>query len=106
MVKNDRGARLNEFIVRNNDLELLEARIREFNPLRVLNIVNYEIRHSNILSWLLSPDENHGLGDKFLKKMIGEILLENEALEVPFSVAQLQSFTLCDAQVLREYRIG
>ena len=29
-----------------------------------------EIRHSKVLSYLLKPNENHGLGDLFFKKLI------------------------------------
>ena len=34
-----------------------------------------EIRHSTILSWLLSPNETHGLSDKFLKAFLGAALI-------------------------------
>ena len=41
-----------------------------FNLFDVLKIVRTEIRHSNMLSWLLTPYENHGLGDSILKGFI------------------------------------
>jgi len=96
--------KLKEFIVHNEDLELLEARLNEFNPLNILDIERYEIRHSNVLAWLLNPNGNHGLGEKFLKKVISGILLENEEIDVPFSIAQLQSFNFYDTQVFREHK--
>ena len=39
----------------------------EFNTFDVLQYANYEIRHSNVLAWLLQPAETHGIGDRFLK---------------------------------------
>lgn len=69
---------LYNFIVNNHNLEILESHIKVFNPFRILKIENYEIRHSNVLAWLLNPNENHGLNDYFLKKVISQIILENE----------------------------
>jgi hypothetical protein len=94
---------LNKFIVQNRELEMLEARIKEFNPLRVLKVNHYEIRHSNILSWLLNPNESHNLGDKFLKKVLSEIILRNENTDTSLSIMQIQNANLSDAEVLREH---
>ena len=38
-----------------------------FNLFDVLRNADYEIRHSNVLAWLLDPGRNHGLGDRFLE---------------------------------------
>ena len=46
---------------------------REFNAFDVLRYSDYEIRHSNVLAWLLRPGETHGVGDAFLRK-VGECL--------------------------------
>ena len=40
---------------------------RTFNPFDVLRYSDYEIRHSNVLAWLLQPDETHGLGGAFIR---------------------------------------
>ena len=39
----------------------------EFNAFDVLRYSDYEIRHSNMLAWLLQPDGSHRLGGQFLK---------------------------------------
>lgn len=41
-----------------------------FNMFDILKISRAEIRHSNILSWLLTPTENHGLNDSIIKGFI------------------------------------
>ena len=41
-----------------------------FNLFDVLRNAEYEIRHSNVLAWLLRPGETHGLGDKFLRQFV------------------------------------
>ena len=35
---------------------------REFNTFDVLRYAEYEIRHSNVLAWLLDPGQTHGIG--------------------------------------------
>lgn len=45
------------------ELESLERIAYGFNIFTTLDIINTEIRHSNVLAWLLDPSENHGLGD-------------------------------------------
>ena len=44
----------------------------------VLKISRTEIRHSNMLGWLLNPNENHGMGDVFLKGIF-QRLVENDS---------------------------
>lgn len=50
----------------------------KFNIFDVLKISRTEIRHSNTLSWLLDPTENHGLGDAYLKSIF-QRLVENDS---------------------------
>ena len=40
---------------------------RGFNTFDVLRYADYEIRHSNVLAWLLQPAGTHGIGDRFLR---------------------------------------
>lgn len=97
--------KINRFVTNNHLLDLLNARINEFNPFRVLKVDQFEIRHSNILAWLLSPKENHFLSDMVLKKLTAEVLCreiedKNHQLQIPDVL--LGSFQ--DAEVLREWR--
>ena len=47
-----------------------ERQAPRFNVFDVLRYSEYEIRHSNVLAWLLKPGETHGLGDKFLRRFM------------------------------------
>jgi hypothetical protein len=49
------------------------AKRREFNAFDVLRYAEYEIRHSNVVAWLLDPDETHGIGRAFLEWFLGEV---------------------------------
>lgn len=55
-------------------LDDLNAWTSKLNLFDVLKISRNEIRHSNFLAWLLNPNENHGLGDKYLKGLLSRIL--------------------------------
>ncbi len=94
---------LYEFVAQNDQLEVLEAKLKEFNPLNVLKIEENEIRHSNVLAWLLNPNENHGLGDKVLKKLLIELVARNINFEMPISIIQIQTMNFYDVQVKREH---
>lgn len=65
---------LENLFVNNADLARIETYINRFNPIRVMKMQSMEIRHSAILSWLLTPAETHGLGDAFLKAFLSEAL--------------------------------
>ena len=54
-----------------DDLNVWTSKLNLFD---VLKISRNEIRHSNFLAWLLNPNENHGLGDKYLKGLLSRIL--------------------------------
>ena len=51
-------------------LKPLKKWTEEINIFSILKIDTYEIRHSNMLSWLIDPNGNHGVEDKFLKKLL------------------------------------
>lgn len=65
------------FYVNNPKFDELTKKLNEFNPLKILGIKDFEIRHSNMLAWLLNPKGHHGLQDKIFKRIICEILKEN-----------------------------
>lgn len=50
----------------------------EFNIFDILKITRNEIRHSNILAWLINPSESHGFGDEIIKKILCDIVLKNK----------------------------
>ena len=51
---------------------------REFNAFDVLRYAEYEIRHSNVMAWLLDPNETHGIGRAFLEWFLGQVGLPGD----------------------------
>jgi PD-(D/E)XK nuclease superfamily protein len=66
---------LDAFLVANPDLDTLSARLSSFNIFNVLKIADWEIRHSNVLAWLLDPADTLGLGHRFLRCFLSHLLL-------------------------------
>lgn len=63
--------KLKELLLDSELLEELKSKIdNSINIFDILKISNAEIRHSNIIAWLLDPNGNHGLGDEFIKRLI------------------------------------
>lgn len=53
------------------ELEELDAKSNGLNVFEVLGITNTEIRHSNVIAWLMRPGDSHGLGGAVLSGLIG-----------------------------------
>ena len=62
---------LKNFLLDTNLIEELENSFsNKPNIFSILKVENREIRHSNLLAWLLNPKENHNLGKTFISKFI------------------------------------
>jgi hypothetical protein len=73
------------------------------NIFEAAGLYRQEIRHSNVLAFLLRPQEKHGLGDAFLKKIIQKAL-ENSSGASPVSALTVALSDFSDALVRREWR--
>ncbi len=60
-------------IINDHDFEKIELSLKEPNIFRALSIERNELKHSNFLSYILDPRENHGLKDIVLKKFLRDI---------------------------------
>ena len=97
---------LEEFIHENLELEKLEEIANEFNFFTALNIVDKEIRPSNFFSWLMDPNESHGLGDYFLSDFLKKVSFKaSSSSEITGpSIFEVDNWNLDDAEVIREWK--
>ena len=98
----DRQA-LEEFVIDNPDLERLEQLSGRFNLFEAIGVRKQELRHSDFLAFLLSPQQPHGLGDYFLKRLLQRTLAGNRRAGLPISLIDLDVWSLDSALVLREW---
>lgn len=69
-VSKDELSALKAFLLDIDCLDRLSNWTNKFNVFDVLKISRAEIRHSNVLAWMMNPNENHGLGDSVLRGFI------------------------------------
>ena len=74
---------------------------KTFNPFDVLWYADYEIRHSNVLAWLLQPDETHGIGDAFIRDFTTALNEGARSQDIPL-VPVPSSFEAENVRVERE----
>ena len=81
-------------LLKDQDFDRLDLGLKNPNIFQILNITKREIRHSYFLSWLLDPNESHGLGDVFLKRFLREV----------FSSDKFEGMDLSSVKVYCEWR--
>ena len=77
--------------------ELVEP--RQFNTFDVLRYSGYEIRHSNVVAWLLRSADTHGIGSRFLKWFVRHV---NRRLAPDLERLPQTSFEPGNVEVWRE----
>lgn len=96
---------LEEFIINNKNLERLENIVNDFNIFTSLNLINNEIKHSNFLSWIMNPKENHNLKDYFLSSLLKIISMRasSSGINAP-SIFDIDNWNFIETEILREWR--
>lgn len=74
----------------------------KFNIFDVLKISRTEIRHSNMLGWLFDSNENHGIGDNFIKEVF-QRLVENDTVG-KYDVFQVLLSDMYSFSIQREWK--
>lgn len=82
-----------------NDFKKLSEIKDEVNIFKIINMVDKEAIHSDILAWLFNPYENHNFNDKAIKVLLMQ-LSEKDAEYINLF---LQDYS--DLEVYREYTI-
>ncbi|MCQ6265126.1 PD-(D/E)XK nuclease family protein [Fictibacillus sp. WQ 8-8] len=84
----------------------LHQKFHQFNPLKVLRVDQFEIRHSNVLAWLLDPSENHKLGSFFVSKLLSRLVtrVENEDKTENFQFLDYLDHSYGNVEVYREVK--
>jgi hypothetical protein len=97
---------LERFVVDNDELLLLEEQVGRFNIFDALGVARAEIRHSNFLAWLISPNESHSQGDLFLKALLMDLLrrARQQGLTPPVSPVEIDGADLQGVEIRREWK--
>ncbi len=95
---------LESLVVDNPDLERLEQLLGQFNVFEAIGAVRHELRHSDFLGFLLDPQQNHGLGDDFVRLFLQKVLSSADDRQIPISLVDLDVWDLNEIEVLREWQ--
>jgi hypothetical protein len=95
---------LEALVIDNPDLERLEAQLDEFSIFEALGAVRQEVRHSSFLAFLLDPQQNHGIGDVFARRLLQKAVQRAHDIEVGVTPIDFDLWELGDLVVLREWR--
>ncbi len=99
MAENEQA--LKEFLMDIDCLEPLTEWAGRFNLFDILKISRAEIRHSNVLAWLLNPNENHGFGDSIIKGLIQFVV---RSAEEEIDIFEIMIMDCHDFIIQREWR--
>ena len=83
------------------NFEKLETELQKPNIFSILGIGRMEIRHSNFLAWLLDPNASHGLGNRFLIRVLRDLAI----LENKLDIFDINKLSFSNVEVNREYKI-
>lgn len=91
-------------LLSDQEFEMLNLSLKEPNIFHILEDTKKELKHSNFLSYLLNPNENHGLYEIFLQGFIREIFSDYVEKGVKVSVLDMVDLNYNEVQVLREWK--
>ena len=95
---------LEALVIDNEELEQLEALLAQFNIFEAIGAVRQEVRHSDFLAFLLDPQQSHGLGDIFVKKLLQKAVGSTGDAALPVRPIDLELWSLDDIEVRREWQ--
>ena len=75
-----------------------------FNMFKALKISDFEVRHSNMLAWLMDPREKHGLNGRFLKDLVAKIQMSNPGRYDCLARLEEKDFSSCIVLREEDYR--
>jgi hypothetical protein len=100
----DHRKSLEAFVVDNADLERLEFLLNQFNIFEAIGMVRQEEKHSHFLAYLLNPQQNHGLRDIFLKKLLKQVISSGDGVQFPVTPIDLDTWNLDQLEVSTEWQ--
>lgn len=101
MISDEKELALTNFLLDIDCLQELSKWSDKFNIFDVLKSSRNEIRHSNMLAWLLDANENHGIGDNYIRHFFQYLVQESEIKEDVFKFMLLDFYSF---SIYREWK--
>jgi hypothetical protein len=94
---------LRALVVNCPELRELEKQLGPFNIFDVLKSAHNEIRHSNVLAWLLDPNGSHGMQELFLRRWLMRIFYDEQESASYLDPIKIDSAPFRSVEVRREW---
>lgn len=96
-------------LVNDRDFRHIDKYLRRFNLFEAMGAVRGELRHSNFLSFVLSPTRSHGIGSDLLLQFIRAAIakqppIRREVRSIELMVADMDSAIIHHTSRARQYR--
>jgi hypothetical protein len=95
---------LEQFLLDIDILNELDQWNKDVNFFEVTDMVNKEIKHSNLLSWLFDPNGTHNLEDQVIKRFLQKVLTTNLGINQDMSIFDVSLVDFSRFKVKREYK--
>ena len=99
----DKKKELLNFLLDIDCLSKINSYASKINIFNILKTEHTEIRHSNMLAWLLNTNEKHGLGDVFIRNFLNEIIENNKDRFENINISKLLLDSIDNFTIYREY---
>lgn len=97
--------KLEQFMLNIDELNRLSKYKNEVNFFEITGMVYKEIKHSNFLAWLLNANANHGLGDKFIRKFMQNVIKQNkDNKDLPLDIITISFLDFSSFIIRREWK--
>lgn len=89
-------------LIENREFRGVHQKLRRFNLFDALGVVSGELKHSNFLSFILSPTRSHGIGGDLLRQFIRVAIVKLPSEQRPIRTLELMTADLDNAIIYRE----
>lgn len=91
---NDKNTKVENKLLAKEEFLQLDRLLNRFNVFEATDMGRREIKHTKFLSYLLDPNESHGLGEVFIRNVVTRIAEKFEKfpriLDIDFSFAEIK----------------
>ncbi len=99
----DKKKELLNFLLDIDCLSKINSYASKVNVFSILKTEHTEIRHSNMLAWLLNINEKHGFGNVFIRNFLNEIIKNNQDKFDNINLSKLLLDSVDNFTIYREY---
>ncbi len=100
----DKKKAIENLLLNIDELNELDKWTNDVNFFEISGMRNQEIRHSQVLAWLLDPNENHFLDDEFIRRFLQKVISRNISVTKGLDIFDVSLINYSSFIVRREFK--